>query len=697
MKHTIKILSSKRSLYVTLAIIIVSTVTVIMSVHSSYYYVTTKKKTVEAMKETSALTISALQKNITNLIEAYAISEYDMLVLHEMESRDMLAIIVEDFNMGKILGEDSYISGKIRDAEGNIVDYDPQDSQQRNVLEKCYYSDTYTITSLSGDKLGAITLFISDQVMKKELNQIIVEALINTFALSLFLILSLFIAIRLFILKPLSNMVSVIGNSDEDGIPINLIPEYEAREIFVLSATMNTMIKSIRASKIALLEQHNQLRAQKNALQYQATHDALTGLANRILFSERLEHVIEKSKQQSARMALLFIDLDHFKEINDSLGHEAGDEVLNIVTQRLNETIQNEEALARFGGDEFTVIIEGLQKAEEAMFLADKILKILSESITVDQNELYVGCSIGISLYPDNGDTPQDLLKYADAAMYAAKNEGRNNIQYYTSEMTARALERVVMETSLRAGLKNGEFIVYYQPQVNGKRDSLEGMEALVRWQSPTIGLVSPAAFIPIAESTGLIVELDRFVMECAMTQMAAWHKEGLNPGILAMNLTMKQLQQKDFIHFLTGIITKTGCREEWIELEVTEDQIMMNPEEAIEILREISHIGVKIAIDDFGTGYSSLSYLKKLPINKLKIDQSFVRDLPNDDEDSAITKAIIALAQSLNLEIIAEGVETQEQKDFLVQNGCENIQGYFYSKPLPVDKMKTVLIEGLR
>lgn len=696
MKQSLKILSSKQSLYVTLAIIIVSTITMIMSVHSSYYYVMTKNKTVEAMKQTSALTVSALQKNITNLIEAYAISEYDTLVFNEMESRDMFAVIVEDFNMGKILGQESYISGKIRDTEGHIVDYDAQNSQQRKALEECYYSDTYTITSPSGGKLGAITIFISDQAMKKELNQIIVEALINTVALSLLLMLSLFIAIRLFILKPLSNMVSVISYSDEDGIPINLIPEYDAQEIFALSATMNTMIKSIRASKIALLEQHNQLRAQKNALQYQATHDALTGLANRILFSERLEHAIKKSKERNSQMALLFIDLDHFKEINDSLGHEAGDEVLTIVTTRLHETIQNEEVLARFGGDEFTVIIEGLQKTEEAMLLAEKILKVLSEPITVDHNELYVGCSIGISLYPDNGDTPQDLLKYADAAMYAAKNEGRNNVQYYTSEMTARALERVVMEASLRAGLKNEEFVVYFQPQVNGRSNTLNGMEALVRWQSPTVGLVSPAAFIPIAESTGLIVELDRFVMKCAMTQIASWYNEGLKPGILAMNLTMKQLQQNDFISFLTDLIATTGCREEWIELEVTEDQIMMNPDEAIEILREISRIGVKIAVDDFGTGYSSLSYLKKLPINKLKIDQSFVRDLPNDGEDSAITKAIIALAQSLNLEIIAEGVETGEQKEFLVHNGCENIQGYFYSKPLPADKMKTVLLEGL-
>lgn len=692
-----KIASPKQSLYVTLGMIIVSTVIIGISLHSTYTYIVTKNKMVEEMKQSSNLTIASLKKNVTNLIEAYAVNEYDKLVFNEMEPRDIFAIVVEDYNMGKILGKESYVSGKIRDKEGNIVDYDVNSPEQREQLKTCYYSHTYDIRASSGTKVGTISIFISSQSMDEELNEIITAMLMDTLAVSLLLILALFWAIRLFILKPLSDIGTVIGNSDDDGIPTELIPEYDVREISALSETMNTMIQSIRNSKIALLEQHNQLRAQKNALQYQATHDALTGLANRILFSERLEYAISKAKQAHGQMALLFIDLDHFKEINDSLGHEAGDQVLNIVTRRLTETIRNMEDLARFGGDEFTVIMEGLEDINDASKLAEKILKALSEPITVEHNELYVGCSIGISLYPNNGDTSQDLLKYADAAMYAAKNDGRNNIRYYSSEMTARALERVVMEASLRSGLKNEEFIVYFQPQVNGNQDRVTGMEALVRWQSPSIGFVSPAAFIPIAESTGLIVELDRFVMKRAMTQVAQWYKEGLNPGILAMNLTMKQLQQKDFIDFLKQLIGETGCKVEWIELEVTEDQIMINPEESIEILREISAIGVKIAVDDFGTGYSSLSYLKKLPISKLKIDQSFVSDLPTDDEDTAIVKAIIAMSKSLKLEIIAEGVETVEQKEFLVQNGCENIQGYFYSKPRPADEVKGILLEGLR
>lgn len=692
-----KIASPKQSLYVTLGMIIVSTVIIGISLHSTYTYIVTKNKIVEEMKQSSNLTIASLKKNVTNLIEAYAVNEYDKLVFNEMEPRDIFAIVVEDYNMGKILGKESYVSGKIRDKEGNIVDYDVNNPEQREQLKTCYYSHTYDIRVSSGTKVGTISIFISSQSMDEELNEIITATLLDTLAVSLLLILALFWAIRLFILKPLSDIGAVIGNSDDDGIPTELIPEYDVREISALSETMNTMIQSIRNSKIALLEQHNQLRAQKNALQYQATHDALTGLANRILFSERLEYAISKAKQARGQMALLFIDLDHFKEINDSLGHEAGDQVLNIVTRRLTETIRNMEDLARFGGDEFTVIMEGLEDINDASKLAEKILKALSEPITVEHNELYVGCSIGISLYPNNGDTSQDLLKYADAAMYAAKNDGRNNIRYYSSEMTARALERVVMEASLRSGLKNEEFIVYFQPQVNGNQNRVTGMEALVRWQSPSIGFVSPAAFIPIAESTGLIVELDRFVMKRAMTQVAQWYKEGLNPGILAMNLTMKQLQQKDFIDFLKQLIGETECKVEWIELEVTEDQIMINPEESIEILREISAIGVKIAVDDFGTGYSSLSYLKKLPISKLKIDQSFVSDLPTDDEDTAIVKAIIAMSRSLKLEIIAEGVETMEQKEFLVQNGCENIQGYFYSKPRPADEVKGILLEGLR
>ncbi len=784
---------------------------------ATYSYVEKKDTIIRQMKKNSKLTLESLKKNISNLLTSYSVAEYENLIHNAMDNTDILAIVVEDFNLGKVLGKNPYITGKIRDEKHNILDYDIKSSSQKMLLQECYYFESYDIRHMQGEKLGTITIYIRNDFINKELNAIIINTLANTLLVSFLLIFALFMSIRFFLLKPLSNVVKIIESGDEDGIPTKSFPSEGSYEILTLSNTINKMINSIKESNLALKEHHDylqliingvndpimviredytvelmndatrkasqdmhmvadpahpkcyelshqrstpcdtsnhfcplrevmqqkkhlntlhnhsdettsrfvelsvtplfnrdgtctrviesarditthmqikeELQEQKDFLHYQTNHDALTGLANRVLFDEKLEQSIAFSKRTQTKMALLFIDLDHFKQINDSLGHKAGDKVLKIITLRLDEVLQQKETLARLGGDEFSVIMKGLTNIQDASILAQKILRLFIEPIMLDETEIYMGCSIGISLYPENGNTPQDLLKYADAAMYKAKKEGRNNFQYYSSEMTEQALERVLMETKLRGGLKNEEFVVYYQPQIDGENGKLIGMEALVRWQSPSMGLVSPAKFLPIAESTGLLIELDRFVMRSAMTQHALWHKEGLDVGILAMNLTVKQLQQKDFIQMLEGLIQETQCSVENMELEVTEDQIMTNPQEAIEILNLVSQMGIKLAVDDFGTGYSSLSYLKKLPINKLKIDQSFVRDLPDDEEDAAITKAIIALAHSLNLKIIAEGVETKEQKDFLILHGCNCIQGYFYSKPIPAHEMQKFLL----
>ena len=444
-------------------------------------------------------------------------------------------------------------------------------------------------------------------------------------------------------------------------------------------------------------EAEDKLKEQKNILHYQAHHDALTGLPNRTLLNDRLEQAIEKAKRSKTSMALLFIDLDHFKEINDSLGHEMGDKVLTEVTQKLKETIRDEDTLARLGGDEFTIILEGIAEGHDASVLAQKLLKVLSKPLNIEGHELYVSSSIGISLYPDDGTSAQNLLKYADSAMYKAKDNGRNSFQFYSAEMTELAFEKVVMEAALRSAVINEEFVVYYQAQVDAPSNKLIGMEALVRWQHPTMGMISPDKFIPLAERTGLIVELDRLVMKIAMNQITEWYKKGLDPGSLAINLAVKQLKKDDFIEMFKKMMKEIECKPEWLEFEVTEGQIMTNPEEAVKILKQISDLGIELAIDDFGTGYSSLSYLKKLPIDKLKIDQSFVRDLPDDEEDAGITKAVIALAKSLNLKIIAEGVETKEQKEFLVKHGCNNIQGYYYSKPISADKMEVILLHGFK
>ncbi len=431
------------------------------------------------------------------------------------------------------------------------------------------------------------------------------------------------------------------------------------------------------------------LLEQKNVLYHQAHYDHLTDLPNRILLNDRLEESIKKAKRERSKLALLFIDLDHFKQINDSLGHEVGDRVLQAVAHRLKGGIQKVDTLARLGGDEFVIIIENLAKVQDASHLAQKMLEILKQPIYVDDYELYVSGSIGISLHPENGENAHNLLKYADTAMYKAKDEGRNNFQFYSVDMTEVVFERVAMEVNLRQALQNKEFVVYYQPQIDASTQKIIGVEALVRWRHPINGLISPVKFIPLAEETGLIIEIDRLVMKMAMRQVSRWYKAGFEPGVLALNLAMKQLKQSDFLQMIQDNFEALDFKPEWLELEITEGDVMQKPEEAIYKLKQINDLGIKIAIDDFGTGYSSLSYLKRLPIDKLKIDQSFVKDIPENDEDVAIVKAIIVLAKSLNLDLLGEGVETEAQKDFLLANGCRNIQGYYYARPMPSGEME--------
>lgn len=435
-----------------------------------------------------------------------------------------------------------------------------------------------------------------------------------------------------------------------------------------------------------------QYKEQAKLLEHQAHYDALTNLPNRALFKDRLTQTIAEAKRNSEKFALLFIDLDHFKTINDSLGHHIGDEVLIEASHRLSCAIREEDTLARLGGDEFTIILKNVKNIQGASVVAQKIVDVMKEVILISSHNLYVSASIGISIYPNDASSESNLIKYADVAMYKAKEEGRNKYQFYSSEMSSYIFERVVMESSLRIAIEKEEFVVYFQPQYAIKSDTIVGMEALVRWQHPSLGLVPPMKFIPIAEESGLIIEIDRLVMKKAMAQFAGWKKDGLHPGVLSLNLAMKQLDREDFLSYLMQTMEEMHFQASWLELEVTEGQVMANPEKAIKKLNLINAMGIKIAVDDFGTGYSSLSYLKKLPLDKLKIDQSFVRDIHQDEDDMAITKAIIALGQSLNLTIIAEGVELQEQKEFLDQSGCDLIQGFLYSRPIPAREITELL-----
>jgi len=435
------------------------------------------------------------------------------------------------------------------------------------------------------------------------------------------------------------------------------------------------------------------LEEQRNILDHQAHYDALTNLPNRIKFQKDIKDVMHNARKYKNNFALLFIDLDQFKKINDSYSHDIGDQVIRILASRIRKVIDSHHKLARIGGDEFTILAEQYQYNKELEYLAQKVIDTIQEPIIVDKTTMFISCSIGISLYPDDTSSCQDMIRYADTAMYKAKELKQGHYTFYSSDMTELAFEKILLETSMRFALDKEEFILHYQPQINGKTQELIGMEALIRWNHEKMGIIPPSKFIPLAEETGLIIALDQWIMKTGMKQMKTWYDSELNPTRLSLNLSMKQLQESNFISIIKNTLKETGCKAEWIEFEITESHIMHNVLEVIAILQKIKDLGISIAIDDFGTGYSSLSYLKKLPIDKLKIDRSFIIDIPDNKEDAAITNAMIAIAKSLDLKVVAEGVETERQKNYLIECGCKCIQGYYYHKPMPNKQMEYLLI----
>ena len=439
------------------------------------------------------------------------------------------------------------------------------------------------------------------------------------------------------------------------------------------------------------IELEEKVKHKTKTLDHLAHHDSLTNLPNRLLFLDRFQLSIEHAKRRNHSVYLLFLDLDRFKEVNDSFGHEAGDELLKIVSTRLKKCVRSEDTIARLGGDEFTILIEDVNE-NNIVKITEKIIDIMQAPIHLLGSDIYVTFSIGISKYPEDGTTPEILLRNADTAMYRAKELGKNTYQFYNTKMTEHTYERLMLDTNIRRAIEKQEFQPYYQPQVNALTGDIIGIEALIRWRHPELGTISPDKFIPFAEEVGLIVEIDKWMMLNTMQTLLKFQQDGLEPGKLSLNLSIKHLESSSFINDIKSLFTKTGFDPKNLELEITESQIMKTPESAISILNEIKKLGVTIAIDDFGTGYSSLSYLKRLPIDKLKIDRSFIKDIPYDEEDSSIVRAVIALAKSLKLDIIAEGVENEEQKDFLLEEGCVNIQGYFYSRPIPSDEFRKFL-----
>ena len=447
----------------------------------------------------------------------------------------------------------------------------------------------------------------------------------------------------------------------------------------------------------ALKDTEQRLREARNELRYLADHDSLTGLPNRRLFNDRLEHAVARADREQQRLAVMFLDLDRFKNINDSLGHHTGDTLLKLVAQRLLSLLRKDDTIARLGGDEFVILAESLESPAAVVTLADKIITAVRTPFEIGEHTLYLSTSLGICFYPNDAHNAESILKNADAAMYRAKEKGRDNFQFCSTELTTTAFERLFMENSLRQAIQENQLKLYFQPQYNTPEQRIIGAEVLVRWQHPEMGLVAPDRFIGLAEESGLITAIGEWVLRGACLQMRAWQEEGYPIESLAVNVSGKQV---DPLHRLdrsvAEILQETGLDPGYLELEITESVIMRETEYAMRTLDALKAVGVRLSIDDFGTGFSSLSYLKRLPIHKLKIDKSFVRGLPEDKDDIAIVRAVIALSWSMGLAVIAEGVETQEQNDFLIDEGCYEAQGFLYSKPLPLEAF-TALLEKER
>lgn len=433
-------------------------------------------------------------------------------------------------------------------------------------------------------------------------------------------------------------------------------------------------------------------RKMEQAIKFQATHDILTGLPNRMLFMDHLAMSIKQGLRYHETQAVMFLDLDRFKSINDTLGHAVGDRVLQVVSERLRMCVRDTDTVARIGGDEYNILVTQITHPDDAAAVAIKILSTLSQPFFIDDIELSISISIGISIFPHDGKDAETLLKNADIALYHAKDRGKNTYQFYDPVMNTRTLERVRLENKLRQTLERNELVVYYQPQIRMNSGALVGAEALVHWRHPELGLLSPTEFIPLAEEIGFITEIDEWVLRTACAQNKAWQDAGYPPFSVTVNMSARRFRQPDLVEAVSSALSDTGLPPQFLELEITEGTAMKDIEHTIPSLARLTGMNVSFAIDDFGTGYSSLSHLKRLPIQKLKIDKSFIFGVTTDPSDKAIVTAIIAMAHNLQMEVIAEGVETEAQRGFLHDNNCDHLQGFLFSRPLPAEEFSRIL-----
>lgn len=522
----------------------------------------------------------------------------------------------------------------------------------------------------------------------KAIQSVLNEQLLRNTLISIALLVVVFLSsfyLAGFIVRPVQQILGKVNRIAEGDFTAR-IQGNRRDELGQLADRLNVMSNNLQTYT-------EELEFKQQQIQYQAFHDKLTGLANRRLFTRTLTEALQNS-QDCCQFAVMFFDLDRFKMINETYGHNTGDRILEEVANRVQSCVGEIDMVARLGGDEFTVLLRDIEHIGEAEQVAQAIIDILAQPFIVNHHELFVNTSVGLAVHPQDGNDVDTLLKRADRAMFEAKHLGGNNYQVYNPEMNTTDSERVTLENHLRKAIERDELVLHFQPKVNIASGRITGMESLIRWIHPDLGFISPAKFIPLAEETGLILPISDWVLKTACAQNKAWQDAGHPPMRVAVNLSARQFQHRNLVDSVVAAISETRLDPQWLELEITETILMENMEEVIPTLQELRDMGITIAIDDFGTGYSSLSYLKKFPIDSLKIDRSFIQDITDTEEDAEIARAIITLGHSLKLKVVAEGVETQEQMDFLLAKKCDEMQGYFFSKPLPAKEFENLLLK---
>jgi len=621
------------------------------------------------------------------------------------------AIIFQDSESASndlaLLGSLPYVvsASLYRSDHSLFVSYSRGATNDENIDQSMLLSQRLAYSSpikVEDKQVGSIEILVDNTVLYQSLiNQVIIVFVTSLIALVVALL--IFGRLQRVLTDPLLDLSSTISQLTSDGNYSLRAKKYGDDEVGSMVDCFNNMLDVIE-ERDASLEKYrkdlaqlvdtrtDQLKVSESKLHRLAHYDPLTNLPNRNFLEDRFYYALEHARRDDKVVGVLFLDLDHFKNINDTFGHTVGDKLLQDVAKRILSCVRSSDTVCRLGGDEFIIVLESLHDENECLSVAQKIVESFQVPFDVSGKSIVVTCSVGISVYPKDGVDMVSLLRNSDSAMYRAKEQGRGRHLFYSQEFTLDAQERLTLEVEMHQALAKGEFELYFQPQVSLKTGLLVGAEALIRWNHPMLGRISPDKFIPIAESTGLIDSIGLWVIQSVCGKLVEW-KQRKYPHIqVAVNVSGYQLTQGNLVDGLKQALEETNCDAADLELEVTEGYFIKNPDQAVQTLEQLKAIGVSLAVDDFGTGYSSLAYLKKMPIDKLKIDQSFIRDIPQDKNDEAIAKAIIALANSMQLEVIAEGVETEQQLAFLQQEGCDQVQGYLFSRPLPLEQMEGLL-----